>query len=212
MNTLLRSALGTLVLGALSAVAQAGAVFTFQEIAGNVVMTSSGSVDTDDLVLQQNESSWGGIGVEQNGNHDIMGGTSVGQVDISFGFHAGTNFSAWAAANGPFTQSRFDAAVTSGARGFTTYVRPAGIQLPGLGVERADIVGGIWTPDQVWSYTSETFLSLGLVTGTYTVTDAVTGEFLTIQIGDTRQVPLPLPLGLLAIGALALGAASRTRK
>jgi hypothetical protein len=64
-------------------------------------------------------------------------------------------------------------------------------------VRAADIIGGIWTPDQNWTWgPGATFASLGLNIGTYTVSDAVTSESITIQI-----VPEPASLGLVGLCA-----------
>ena len=203
--------------GALSASsARADAVFTFLELGPNVTMTSSGTVNTANL-LPAVVQGWGGTGIEQNGSTDIMGGTQVGQVDVSFGFHPGTDFSAWRNAPGPWSQTSLSWLVTAGSEGFATYVRdPSGPQLPGLGVERADIVGGLWTPDQSWINLGHSFATLQMNPGTYTVSDAVTHESITFQIGPSAPVPGPivgagLP-GLIFAGGGLLGWWRRKRK
>ncbi|MBC4018855.1 hypothetical protein [Siccirubricoccus deserti] len=192
------------VLALAPAAALAGAVFTFSEVDGNVVMTSSGSVDTRLLVQQSHPSGWGGAGIEENGSHDIMGGTTVGSVNVAFGFHAGTNFSAWASANGPWTASNFSVSTITGTKGFATYIYDNG-QKPGLGVNSADIVDGIWTPDQSWTWNNASFASLNMIAGTYTVTDAGTGEFLTIQVGAAGPTTVPEPVSMTLLGAGLLG-------
>lgn len=194
-----------------SAPSHAGIVFTFIESGANVVMNSSGVIDTTKLVLQQNVSTWGGAGIEENGNHDIMGGTTVGQVDVSFGFSAGTDFSPWASANGPWAANYFNAIINSGTKGFTTYFYSGGIQVPGLGVERQDIVNGLWSPDQNWTFANQSFASLSMFAGTYTVTDAVTAEFITFQVG-AAQVPEPSTLLLAGLGLAGLGFARRKQR
>ncbi|MDR7268264.1 hypothetical protein J2X20_000893 [Pelomonas saccharophila] len=193
--------------------ANAGIVFTFTENGANVVMNSSGTIDTSLLVLQQSVSGWGGTGVEQNGNHDIMGGTSVGAVNMSFGFHAGTNFSAWSSANGPWAQSSFNTTVNSGHKGFTTYIRAngGGPQLPGLGIEREDLEGTLWSPDQTWTFLNSSFASLQMFAGTYTVTDAQTGEFITFQIGAANHVPEPDAAALVGLALVGAYAARRAK-
>jgi hypothetical protein len=171
--------------------ARADAIFTFLEVGPNVTMTSSGTVNTANL-LSAAAQGWGGVGIEQNGNTDIMGSTGAGAVEVSFGFHPGTDFSAWQNLPGPWTQSSFDWQVTGGSEAFTTYVRDGGgRQIPGLGVERADIVGGFWTPDQSWINLNDSFASLGMNPGTYTVSDALTHESITFQIGAS---PVPGPV------------------
>jgi len=196
-----------------SAPSHAGIIFTFTESGANVVMNSSGVIDTTNLVPQLSVSGWGGAGIEENGNHDIMGGTTVGGVDVSFGFNAGTDFSPWASANGPWAANFFSTIVDSGVKGFTTYRFDGGSQLPGLGVESADIVDGFWSPDQNWTFANQTFASLGMFTGTYTVTDAVTAEFITFQVGPAQaQVPEPSTLLLAGLGLAGLGFARRKQR
>ena len=191
--------------------ANAGIVFTFTESGANVLMNSSGTIDTSKLVLQQSVSGWGGAGVEQNGNHDIMGGTTVGAVNMSFGFHAGTDFSAWSAANGPWAASNFSTTVDSGHKGFTTYIRITGPQLPGLGIEREDLDGTNWSPDQDWTFHNASFASLHMFAGTYTVTDAQTGEFITFQIGEAAQLPEPDAAGLVGLALIGAYVARRAK-
>jgi len=173
-------------------------LFEFREVGSDVTMTSSGTFDTTGLQVV-GPYTWGLTGIEENGNHDIMGGTDVGQVDISFAFNSGTDFSQWRSPNGPWTMSDFSAQVTSGEKGFATYVfDDVGRQVPGLGIERADLEGALWTPDQNWRWTNESFASLGMIVGTYAVSDAVTGETITIRI-----VPAPAVAGLLGVAGVA---------
>jgi hypothetical protein len=69
--------------------------------------------------------------------------------------------------------------------------------------------GSVWTPDQNWIATGQTLASIGLNPGTYTVTDAVSGESITYQIGQ----PVPEPLTMLGAGAaVAFGAAFKRQK
>lgn len=188
--------------------ADGGVVFTFTETGGTVVMTSSGVLDTTKLVSLPGYGGWGGTGTEDNstpGDIDIMGGTDVGGgIDTAFGFNAGTDFSAITNPGGPFSLSDFSPSV-AGTKSFTTYSGfGLGVRDPGIGVTGSDIVGGLWTPDQQWTYApGATFASLGLVTGTYTVADAVTGESITIQIGPAAAVPEPASLALAAVAGVS---------
>lgn len=211
MNTkILKAALAGLVLS-VSGIANAGLVFKFEEVGGDVTMTSSGSIDTSGLVLGAT-SGWGGTGIEENGNHDIFGGTSFGAINQSFGFNDGTDYSQWASATGPWTQGFFSFSIASGTKSFTTYLRDQGQgpQLPGLGIVSSDLDGTVWTADQNWLASAKTFASLGMIAGTYTVTDAISSEFITIQIGNSVSVPEPTTLAIFALGIFGL--ASRRSK
>src|SRR5438309_5827675 len=102
------SAVGlALMLGA--SAAHASVVFEFDEVGGTVTMTSSGTLDTGKLVIVNRSDGWGGTGTENNtaGNIDIMGGISVGNPDLQFGFHTGTNASSITNPGGPFAFTSF---------------------------------------------------------------------------------------------------------
>ena len=171
-----------------------GVTFTFLEAGGTVTMTSSGTLDTLQLVPSVLPDGWGGTGIENNnsaGDIDIMGGTSFGPINTQFGFNAGTDASAIMAPGGPFTLSAFTVDTIAGSKSFTTYSGfSGGLRQPGIGIVDSDIVTGEWTPDQNWTYAAGTsFASLGLNPGTYAVSDSVTGETITIQIGPVGPLP-----------------------
>lgn len=218
MRRMLLGLVAAIGLAALAAPAQAGVIFAFTEEGGTVKMTPSGTLDTTLLVSVSRPDGWGGTGTENNaapGDIDIMGGTDFGPIDAQFGFNAGTDASSITNPGGPFLFDSFPFITITGSKSFTTYSGfDSGFRLPGIGVVGADVVGGLWTPDQAWTYgPGESFASLGLVPGTYTVSDSVTGESITIQIGTgVNAVPLP-SAALLGLPLLAgLGAARRLRK
>lgn len=124
-----------------------------------------------------------------------MGDTSMGGVDTAFGFNAGTDLSAWVGSM--FTTSNFGW-VSSGTTQFTTYYISGVDRTPGIGISAADLVGALWTPDVSWTKAG-TLATLGLTVGSYAVTDAVTSESVTIQIGQAA-VPEPSTLALFGLG------------
>ena len=208
-----RTYLALLAVLLLPVAAHADIVFLFEEAGGTVTMTSMGTLDTNNLVSVVRPDGWGGTGTEHNsaaGDIDIMGGTSFGGIDTQFGFNAGTDTSAITNPGGPFAFSNFSFVSITGSRSFTTYSGfEGGLRIAGIGIVGADIVGGLWTPDQNWTYgAGATFASLGLVAGVYAVSDALTGETITIQIG---AVPEPGMLALLGIGLFGMGIARRKK-
>lgn len=182
--------------------ANASVLFKFEQVGNDVTMTSSGTLDTSKLI-GGDRGTWGGTGIEDNddGQTDIMGGTSFGQVDLAFAFSNGTDQSAWLNPGGPFDMDYFAWNVDSGSHSFTTYHIPGGVRNAGIGIVRADMVGDMWTPDQNWTASGVTLAGIGLVEGTFAVSDASTGETITIMVGDGMSaVPLPATLTLLLAG------------
>lgn len=195
------------VLGLGVARADASIIFLFTEEGGTVKMTSHGTLDTSKLVSVVLPDGWGGTGTEHNGapgDIDIMGGTSFGPINLQFGFNPGTDASAITNPGGPFSFSSFPFVAVAGSRSFTTYSGFIdALRQPGIGIRREDLVGNLWTPDQEWTYAAgATFASLGLNPGTWAVSDILTGETITIQIGDVA-VPEPATLMLLGAGLAA---------
>lgn len=194
--------------GSLAGGANAGVTFTFEEVGGNVVMTSSGSIDTLGLV-SASPKGWGDVGIYNAGDITLMGGTTVGtsELDLTFAFNSGTDFSAWMPGTS-WNSSFYDFIATAGSKQFATY-SGGGPFLPGLSLVANDLVGSVWTPDQTWTANGTTFASIGLNPGTYTVSDAVSGESITYQIGP---VPEPTSALLVGLGGMLLMSRSRRRE
>ncbi len=178
---------------------EAGIIFSFDEIGGDVVMTASGTLDTTKLVSATSRS-WGSFGIEDLGSIDIMGDTFSGGLDTGFGFSAGTDLSAWASSSGPFFQNNFEASHTAGTTSFATYISPF---TSGIGLASADIIGGLWTPDNIWTFSGATFASVGLSAGTFTISDALTNESISIKVGASA-VPVPAAVWLFGTGLVGL--------
>jgi len=199
----------------LSEAVQAQLVFTFLEVGGNVTMTPSGSIDTNDLVAGSS-NGWGGAGTQFYGDLCVLGDTaSKGSSNLGagFGFSDGTDYSDFLGASCPFSRDEFTWTTTV-TKSFATYQEPqSGVYVPGLLVDASDLLDGVFTPDGTWTVAG-TFASIGLRPGTYSVADAVTGACITVQIGPDSDpnsclpsapaTPVPaLPLfGLLALGGL----------
>ncbi|WP_158222745.1 PEP-CTERM sorting domain-containing protein [Rhodopirellula sp. MGV] len=131
-----------------------------------------------------------------------MGDTTMGAVNTAFGFNAGTDLSPWV--GDMFTTSNFNWSST-GTTQFATYYFSGGLRTPGIAIAADDLSGNIWTPDVSWSK-SGTFASLGLTEGLYTITDAVTSESISIQIGNqVATVPEPTTFAMFSIGACIAG-------
>ena len=192
--------------GLLTSQANAQVKFTWSEDASGVAMTASGSIDTagfDSVAC----SGWSGFGHENGfnpSNSDIIGDVDLVPPDTCFGFSPGTDFSAWQ--GDAFTLNYFSYDSTSVTTTFYTYTRDSGTK-PGLAVLATDLSGSIWTPQGGWAVAGQTFATMGLTVGTYTVTDAGSGASISFVIGEaatsaaTAVPSLPL-FGLLTLGGL----------
>lgn len=180
--------------------ARANVIFTFTEVGSDVVMTPSGTLDTSKLLSANwpatgwQSGGWSGTGVESSDDgFDLMGSgeflSSRNGLQNRFRFSAGTDISAIANPGGPFSASSYDWLVTSGTKSFVTYSGSMGGMQAGIQVVATDIVNGLWTPDQTWINTGVSFASLGLDVGSYSVSDALTGETITIQVAGGAAVP-----------------------
>lgn len=201
--------LAALFLAFTPTLSHANAIFSFNQVGGTVVMTSSGTVNLNNLV-HQGSDGWGGTGFYQDGGgYNLLGGTSMGQNDTTYMFHAGTDLSPWANSVSIFPLANFSPSGIAGTKPFATFAYFGGV-IPGLSIRSADIVNSTWTSDQQWTYNGSTLASLGLQVGAHSITDAITGETLTIQIGQT--VPEPMSLGLLGVGLAGLGFGRRRKQ
>ena len=208
----------TVMLTALIAAPQAsaGLLFHFTEEGEDVKMTASGSIDTSGLVASVDCNpgcEWFGTGFFDLGGSYLMGRHHIPTNEASFGFNTGTDLSPWQA-GGPFTlnsTSHFSVYEDDGKTFSTVSVTEGGAAWDiGLAVNADDLADDIWKTSQSWLAEDHTFETLGLIEGIYTITDAVSGESMTIQVGVS--VPEPATLGLLSIGLMGLAGIRRRRQ
>lgn len=119
--------------------------------------------------------------------------------------------SAWQGADGPFSSGFFNWTVSGDNKSFTTYISNP-VLTPGFGVVSSEVVGTVWSSNQVWTASNTTLATLGLNLGEYTITDAVSGEFVNIIVEQSvPQVPAPAA-GLLLGSAIGLMGLRRMAK
>lgn len=188
----------------------ASVVFTFAEVGSDVTMTASGTIDTNNLV-STGVSSWGGTGLQNYQGYDIMGGTSFGSINASYAFNAGTDFSDMNSLTGPWSSDYFGPITITGSTSFATYNRD-NVSSPGFGLRTEDLVNGLWTADQNWTILNASFASLGLNTGLYSVSDILTGESISFDIGSPNVSAVPVPAAAWLFGSALLGFFGFTRK
>jgi len=187
--------------------ASAGLLFLFTEEGDDVKMTASGSIDTSGLeasVMCGTWCVWDQIGFYQDGDHFLLGRDHDPDTQVAFGFHTGSDLSPWSAASGPFTADNFNFEILEDdGHTFGTFTLTESWSfMPGIAVDAADLVAGVWSVSQTWLIEDQSINSLGLIPGTYTITDSESDEFMTIQI--PVPVPEPSTLGLLSIGLMGL--------
>jgi len=196
--------------------ASAGLLFHFTEEGDDVKMTASGSIDTDELVASTNcgvDCQWWQTGLYADGTLHLLGRDHHPSTQVAFGFNTGTDLSPWDGASGPFTVTNLGDWIITDDDGktFANFTVNASLGFEsGLAVDPSHLADGIWETSQSWLAEDHTFETLGLLEGIYTITDAVSGEFMTIQVGVS--VPEPATLGLLSIGLMGLAGIRRRRQ
>lgn len=184
----------------ISPIANAGLIFNFQNDGNHLTMTTSGFIDTRKLVAVQFMSNWSNDGFGTFGDYSFIGDGAHGLMDSFFAFSPGTNFSEWHKSLNIFPNLQFDPDVNTGTQSFSTLTFPQPYT-PGFNARSTDIQNGIWIPDATWTFFNASIESFGLAKGTYTVTDARSGEFIRYQIG-TVTVPEPDSLLLFLIAGI----------
>ncbi|SFI74040.1 VPLPA-CTERM sorting domain-containing protein [Celeribacter neptunius] len=192
--------------------------FTFTEDLSGVTMTASGSIDVSGLVRNNRVNGWGGLGIQSYDATSILGNTTGGAVNATYQFHAGTDFSDFTGAGRPYTQSHFSWSQSGDSSSFATYLWGRGHLVPGFSLHTSDLVGSVWSTDQSWFASGTSFASLGMTEGTYSITDSVSGENLSIVVARSLPavslpaVPLPASFPLLLGGLAAFGMLKRKKK
>ena len=165
--------------------------FVHDSFAGATTMTSSGQLYVSQLQQQALVTQHIGTGYTDNGGAgaDVMGGAN-NDLDATYRFNAGTDFTPVTSVPGPFSSSvTSGVTVTSGSVPFSLDAGvDAGGTVFGIGVRSADVTlltcSAIWSPDQEWSLGAQTLVDLGLNAGTYRVQDATSDNAIVIEIGE----------------------------